>query len=175
MVRLWRILLIAVFAALLIVGGYDRILMIQWVGGTDLEVEFLLREAGTENPIPGVRVEIKEFQSEDGFYEERDKRAIVLSSDGRGVARKECRNSMCFGTRSGLGFTDTFAVHLPWWWFRVVAPGFESSEWLDLHEFEFRNRAQRTSSGKAKWSVLVSLHRKPIVTETSPADDAAAK
>lgn len=163
MVRLRWILLVAVVAMPLLVWGYDLIQTIQWVGSTDLEVEFVLREVGTGNPIPGARVEI---QSEGGFYEERDKQAFALSADTQGMARKECRNSMCFGTRSGLRFTDTFAVHLPWWRFRVSAPGFESSEWIDLDVFEFRRRAHRTSPGKAKLRVAVSLHRKPAEQAT---------
>jgi hypothetical protein len=159
-------MLVAVVAVPLLVWGYDLIQSIQWVGGTDLEVEFVLRETGSGNPIPSARVEV---QSEGGFYEERGKQAFVLSADTGGVARKECRNSMCFGTRSGLGFTDTFAVHLPWWRFRVSAPGFESSAWMDLDVFEFRRRAHRTGPGKAKLSVAVSLHRR-LAEPVPPAD-----
>jgi hypothetical protein len=166
MTRLWWTMLVAVVAVPLLVWGYDLILTIQWVGGIDLEVEFVISEAGTRHPIPSARVEV---QSEGGFYEERDKQAFVLSADTDGVAREECRDSMCFGTRSGMRFTDTFAVHLPWWRFRVSSPGFESSEWVDLNVCEFRRRVHRTSPGKAKLSVAISLHRKPAEPET-PAD-----
>src|SRR5436190_1799331 len=59
----------------------------------------------------GARVEV---QSEGGFYDERERREFVLIADDDGVARKDCRNSMCFGTQSRLRLTDTYVVHLPW-------------------------------------------------------------
>jgi hypothetical protein len=144
---------------LLLVWGWDVVQTRWWVGSTDLEVEFVIVTADTGQPVPGARIEIR---SEGGFYEGRETREFVLLTDGSGVARKECRNNMCCGTRSGLGFTDTFSVHLPWWQFRVSATGFESSEWVYLLDVvRDRQRADRIGPGKAKLVVPVSLQKKP--------------
>lgn len=156
--RWWQWLLMVITALPVLAWGWDRVQMIDWVGRTDLEVVFMLTEVGSRTPIPGARVEV---QSEGGFYEERDPQEFILAADADGVAHKECRHRMCFGTRSGLGFTDTFGVHLPWWRFRASAPGFEPSAWADLDVGEYQRRAHRTGPGKAQVVVPVVLHRRP--------------
>ncbi len=154
--RWWKWLLLIVCMGPLLIWGYDRMLMIGWVGGTDLEVEFAVTDADSGSPVPGARVEV---QSEGGFYEERDKREFVLIADASGLARKECRNSMCFGTSSGLLFTDTYVVHLPWWLFRTVAPGYSPSEWVELDVLEYVRQVKRSGHGRDKLVVHVSLHK----------------
>src|SRR6516164_5441944 len=140
MARRWRRrLLIAAIALPLLVWGFDRVQRIYWVGSTDLEVAFAVTDAATSSPIPGARIEV---QSEGGFYEERDKQEFVLVCDVSGVARKVWRKSMCSGKQSGLLFTNTFAVPLPWWRFRVSAPGFQPSEWVDLNAVEYIRQVQ---------------------------------
>src|SRR5262245_23622374 len=124
----WKCLLPLPLVALLALG-FDRLQMIAWVGSTDLEVEFAIPETGTGQPVPSASVEV---ESDGGFYEEREPQQFELSADADGVARKECRDSMCFGDQSGLRFTDTFVVHLPWWRFRVSAAGYQPSEWVEL-------------------------------------------
>jgi hypothetical protein len=154
--RWWKWLLLAVFALPLLVWGYDRLMIIYWVGGTDLEVEFAVAATSSGDPVPGVRVEV---QSEGGFYEEGDKQEFTLVAEADGVARKQCRNSMCFGTRSGLGFTDTYVVHLPWWRFRVTAAGYEPSDWVYLDVPEYVRQVQRAGPRRAKLVVPVSLRK----------------
>jgi hypothetical protein len=101
--------------------------------------------------------------SEGGFYEERAKQDFVLTADDQGLARKECRNSMSFGTRSALGFTNTFVVHLPFWWYRGMTDGFEPGEWSDIDQLPLRRQVQRAGPGRSTLVVPVLLHRK--VTE----------
>ena len=91
-------------------------------------------------PVPGARVEV---QSEGGLYEERDKQEFVLVAGADGLARRECLHSMCFGTRSGLGFTNTFVVHLPWWRYRVVSEHYGPTEWSDLDVPDQRRQVRR--------------------------------
>ena len=141
MVRRWWMWLLGVGLVPLLLWVCDSAQGISWVGSTDLAVEFMVTELGSGNPISGARVEI---QSEGGFYEEPEKGEFVLSADKNGVARKECRNNMCCGTRSGLRFTDTFSVHMPWWLYRVSAPGFQSSEWAGINMSAVRYPAHRT-------------------------------
>jgi hypothetical protein len=147
-----------VFVTFVSLWVYDRVRAIVWVGSTDLEIVFAVTDAAKGEPIPGARVEVR---SEGGRYEEdgvsqRDhKQEFVLVAGADGVARKECRNCMCFGRRSGLGFTDTFAVHLPFWEYRVVAEGYEPSEWADLEVS--RGQEQRLDGGKSRLVVRVPL------------------
>ena len=152
---LW--LLLAACVTPLLVWGYDRAYMIMWVGSTDLTVEFAVTDADTDHPIPGARVEI---DSQGGFYEERDKQIFALVADEGGVARKECRESMCFGTQSALRFTDTYVVHMPFWYFRVVAEGYEPTEWEYIDDTELVRKVQRTGPRKARLVVPVSLHKR---------------
>jgi hypothetical protein len=159
MARRWRIrLLVAAVALPLLVWGFDRVWTISWVGSTDLEVAFAVTDAATGGPVPGARVEV---QSDGGFYEERDKQEFTLVAGADGLARKECRDSMSFGTQSGLRFTNTFAVHLPWWRYRVVAERYNPTEWAHLDVSELRRQVQRAGPGKAKLIVPVSLQQTP--------------
>jgi hypothetical protein len=155
--RWWKPVLIGVIAAPLLAWGCDRVYMIHWVGTTDLEVVLTVTDAATGAPVPRARVEV---QSEGGFYEERDKQEFVLIAGADGVANKECRRSMCFGTQSGLRFTNTYVVHLPWWRFRVVAEGYESGEWTELDVPEHIRQARQAGPGKAKLVVPVTLQKR---------------
>jgi hypothetical protein len=142
----------------LLVLWFDRSQTIAWVGFNDLEVVFVVTDARTGAPVPGARVEV---HSEGGLYEERDPQDFVLTADGAGEARKVCRNSMCFGTQSWLRRTDTYAVHLPDWYFRVSAPGYQAAESVYLDTIGFRRLARRAGPGKAQLVVRVPLERTP--------------
>jgi hypothetical protein len=158
MTRRWLNWLLAVGLVALLVWGCDRVLLKDWVGFTDLEVAFAVTDAHTDRLIARARVEI---QSEGGFSEERGKQEFVLLADAGGVARKDCRSSMCFGTLSGLGFTNTYRVHLPWWRFRVYAPGYQTTEWVHLDVPQYGQEVERVGSGKAKLVVRVPLQKSP--------------
>src|SRR5262245_10689499 len=132
--------------------------MTYWVGSTDLEVEFAITDAAIGTPVPGARVEI--HQAEGGFYLDRDEREFALVSGSDGLASQECRESMCFGTKSRLRITNTFVVHLPSWRFRVVADGYEPGEWTNLDVPQYIREARRAGPGKAKLVVPVPLHKR---------------
>jgi hypothetical protein len=164
--RWWKWLVIGVIVMPLLVWGYDRVQMIMWVGSTDLEVEFAISDAVTGLPIRGARTEIQ--QDEGGFYEDKDQKKFVLVSNDDGLASKECRNSMCVGTRSGLGFTDTFVVHLPYWRFRVVAENYKPGQWTDLDVPQYIRQVRPAGTRKARLVVLVSLekgHAEPVAAD----------
>jgi hypothetical protein len=55
--RKW--LLLITFTVPLLVWGFDRLLLIYWVGRTDLEVEFAVGDAASGAPIPGAQVEVQ--------------------------------------------------------------------------------------------------------------------
>jgi len=146
--------LIAAIALLLLAWGYDRVLTIYWVGSTNLEVEFAVTDLVTGSPIPGAQIEV---QSEGGFYEEPEQQEFVLVAGADGVVSKQCRDNMCFGTQSGFRFTDTFAVHLPFWRYRVLADGYPPTDWADIDVLEFRRKVRRVGPGRTKLAVPLSL------------------
>jgi hypothetical protein len=123
---------------------------IKWVGGTDLEIEFVVADAETAQPIPGATIHIR--AEEGGFCKERDKQEFTLKTDAEGRVRRLCEDCMCFGT-SGP-FTDTFAVHLPYWQFQVSAAGYTDSDWIDIDTF--RGLARRGQHGIDPARLLVS-------------------
>jgi hypothetical protein len=151
----WGVLAIALIP--LLVWGFDRLPIMHWLGHTDLTVEFMIASQDTGQPIPGARIDIRQYDPE-------DKEDFVLHADLNGMAGCECPNSTCFGTRSALGFTDSFTVRLPYWCFRVSASGFESSNWIDFHVEELHRRVQRVGPGKTKLVVPVSLPTKPGIS-----------
>jgi hypothetical protein len=122
-----------------------------WVGDTDLEVVFAVTDAATGVGIAGAAVEV---QSEGGFYEGPDEREFALTTDRKGIARRVCRKNMCYGTRSGLGLTHSFAGHLPEWRFRVVAEGYEPGARSELITPENHPRVRRVVVRRAR--LLVS-------------------
>jgi len=138
--------------------------MICWVGSTDLIVEFAISEAVAGSPVQGARVEVK---SEGGLYAENFEQVFELVTDADGAARNECLRRMCCGTTSGLGITNTYSVHLPWWRFRVVAMGYESTDWADLNVHEMQQNVRRLGPGKARLVVPVMLRK------SSPSSDEA--
>ena len=105
--------------------------------------------------------------SEGGLYEEREPRDFRLVAGPDGQASHLCRESMCFGT-GGL-FTDSFAVHRPWWRFRVSAPGYEAMELADLDVPEYQRAAKRAGPHRAKLVVPICL-RKHQAQPNAPAD-----
>ncbi|CAN5356349.1 hypothetical protein BH11PLA2_BH11PLA2_19910 [soil metagenome] len=157
MLRLrWKFCLVAgLFAVVLVFLTMATVQKVRWVGHTDLEVEFVVTDATTGVPVPKAEIDI---HSEGGFYEERELRDFKLVAGQDGRVSYLCRNSMCFGT-SGH-FTDTFAVHLPWWSFRVIADGYEPGDLTELDELEYRQQARRDDPGKAKLLVPVTLRKK---------------
>jgi hypothetical protein len=147
-------LVAGLIAALLGLLALPALATTRWVGSTDLEVEFVATDATTGQPVPGAEVEV---WSGGGFYEEREPREFRLAADPDGRAAYVCRGSMCFGTSSL--FTDTYCVHLPHWWFRVSAPGYEATEPIDLDVLEYRRAVRKVGPRGAKLVVPVSLRK----------------
>lgn len=149
-------LLVAALAVPLLAWGYDRLMMIYWVGSADLTIEFVVTDQVTGQPVPVGRVEVK---SDGGLYAEDFKQEFILEADAGGVARKECPRCMSFGTQSGLRYTDTYIVHLPEWRFRTTADGYEPGEWEFLDAPEHVRRVHRVGPGRAALTMPVALRK----------------
>ena len=156
MARAWLIPVLVVGMVSLGILGYDRRQGIYWVGATDLEIEFVVTDSATGQPVDAAEIAVV---SEGGLYREREEKQFRLVTDQEGSVRRTCHHSMCFGKQSGLRFTDTYGIHLPWWSFQVCAPGYESTDWRYLEPQEFEHRVQRTGSGRARLVVEVALQR----------------
>jgi hypothetical protein len=135
---------------------YDRFQRICWVGDTDLTIEFVVSDLDSANPIPKAKIHI---HSEGGFYKKRDEKDFVLITDEEGKVEKVCRDSMCFGTQSGLKFTDTYVVHLPWWQYRVSAEGYTTTNLIELDVMELVRQVQRIGPGQSKLVVRIPLQK----------------
>jgi hypothetical protein len=158
MIIRWWLWLCVIGAVPLAVWGYDRMGMIAWVGGTDLEIVFVFTDADTGEPIQGVKLQV---HSEGGFYKESEseEKEFNLVTDETGTVRRVCHNSMCYGERSSLGFTDTFGVHLPWWFVSPSAPEYEPGEQFFLADGSYQRRVQRIAPGRTRLMVPVALRR----------------
>lgn len=131
----WVVLLLFVAVALISLSVEQRI---HWVGSTDLEIEFMVTDAATNEPIPEATIQI---HSEGGLYAERGRQDFVLITGEAGQARRLCKDCMCFGT-SGRNI-HTFFVHLPEWYYHVIARGYAPSEVTELDIPENVGRVQR--------------------------------
>ena len=154
--RRWKLLLIGITTLPLLAWGYDRLVAIHWVGHTDLEIEFIVVAESTAEPIEGATIQIR---SEGGLNDEREPKRFALTTDPDGVSRRTCTGCMCFGTQSGLRFTNTFVVHIPWWYYQVSAEGFESTGEVSLDMIQNGRNIHRLGGGKSKLTVRLVLKK----------------
>jgi hypothetical protein len=127
---------------------------VHWVGHTQLEVEFVVTEAGGGQPVEGATITIR--TEEGGFCRWERGKKLVLVTDADGRAKKRC-TCMCFGS-SGWR-TNTFGIHLPDWWVAVAAPGFRSSQETPLGVIVGYPFDVRRGEGCAYLMVALELHK----------------
>ena len=127
-----------------------------WVGRSDLELRFVVTDAGSGEPVADATIEIA---SKGGFYDEQDSREFVLEAGADGVASTVCSNSTSFGQTSWLGFSDTFSVHLPFWRYRGDVEGYEPGGWAELNVPEYRRQVEKLASNESRLTVSVPLVR----------------
>jgi hypothetical protein len=97
-----------------------------WVGHTDLEVEFVVRDAATGQPVPGATLQV---HSEGGLWAKRERQDFTLVADPAGSVKRLCKDCLC--------------VHLPWWVYQAKAPGYRPSALLELDVSENVRQVQR--------------------------------
>jgi hypothetical protein len=111
---------------------------IYWVGATDLEIECVVIDAITGQPIKQASIHV---ESEGGFCAESEKGDFVLITDANGSAKRLVKECMSYGT-SGWNI-DTYFVHLPWWRYQVKAEGYSPTDWRGLDVPENMSRVKR--------------------------------
>lgn len=111
----------------------DRRDGLRWVGSTDLEVQFLVTNAQTEEPIPDAVIDI---DSEGGFYEGgRESKRFQLITRPDGLVIFECPDNRCVGSESGCGWRSSRYVYPPSWRFKVTANGYAEKDWELIHDY----------------------------------------
>lgn len=160
MARRWSICLFTISLLLglaLLAWGFDRSQTIKWVGSTNLEVEFRITSAESDQPIRGARIQVL---SHGGFYDDGEAEGpFELQTDAAGMAGRHLRNNMCIGTVSGLRFTNTYHVYVPTWRLRVSAAGYEPSAWVDLNA-EYRGKVQHEGPQRDRLTIRILLQKK---------------
>lgn len=146
--------LIAIAIALLI----PFVQSAKWVGHTHLEVCFLVVDAETDRPIPNATVHIRAERG--GFCEDRQPRQFTLTTDASGFAKHMCQSCMCFGSQGIV--EDTYAVHLPWWWFHATADGYSGTAPTHLASPDYQGLVQR---GRPFATIVVPIGLRRIATE----------
>ncbi len=134
---------------------------VYWVGGRDLEVTFIVMDADTDQPIVGAEIDIPK-QEQLGFCSDCEG-PFKLVTDAQGMSRRVCKNCMCYGYSGGQPWfrrKETFGSHTPDWAFQVSSPGYRRSEWISLHEQEFRRTIKRGDQF-ATMEVSIKAHRLP--------------
>jgi hypothetical protein len=97
MARVYPIL--ACLAIFLLLGSvaflFDRSVVAKGVGGTNLDIDFVVEDEQTKQPVPEARIEVN---SEGGFYDGADKEIgkLDLKADAAGMAHREFRGRVVY-------------------------------------------------------------------------------
>ena len=123
-----------------------------WSGHTDLEVQFLVTDFETGQPIPHATVHIVELEEGPADVQPA---SFSLTTDQNGDARRMLKNCS-WGGRSGL-LEDTFSVYLPYWMYHASSAGYANSQDSLLHQPEIASTVKR---GPPFATVLVPIQIK---------------
>jgi hypothetical protein len=145
------IVAIAVGTILLGIAGTVRVL--EGHGQTEVEVEFLVTDAETGEPIPGAPVDVRGPEVEPDGSQEGE---VRLVTDEAGMARRRCRCAW-YGERGWL--RSSFTIVLPGWVFRASAPGYEPGP--EMRFTEEQGRQSRRQGSSRAFTVPIPLHKLP--------------
>jgi hypothetical protein len=146
------LLIVAIAVATILLGIAGTVRVLEGHGQTEVEVEFLVTDADTEQPIPGATVEVRGPGVEEG--EQSQGGEVRLVTDEAGVARRRCRCTW-YGERGWL--RSTFTLLLPGWQFRASAPGYDPSQ--EMHFTEDQGHRSRRQNGSRAFAVPIHLHK----------------
>jgi hypothetical protein len=108
-----------ILLALTVWIGINAVTKQVWVGGTDLEIEFVVKNARNGEPIPGAELML---QSPQFGNPDAKPNILVLTTDRVGRYHWFEKGTGCTGTSSW--WQETRNVHLPEWYYWVSAPGY---------------------------------------------------
>jgi hypothetical protein len=139
--RRWRWFTVAAVGLLSLFFLLSSLRTIAWVGSKDLEVEFVVSDAGTGQPIPGALVRFYNPHPSGLCGGEYREAQFSRVADGDGRITLFCRECMCSGQQNW--HRDTFAIHVPAWYILVSATGYEASELAELDGLRRQSQLQR--------------------------------
>lgn len=152
--------MIGLLAVPLLVMLVDRCYQFMWIGNYDLEVVFVVTDAGTGLPVPEANVEIQDFGGDYQGGNHDSRIEYVLSTDPQGTVTRMCPRNTCIGTDSLLGLSSTFDACLPSWRVRATAAGYEPGEWVKIGGIGQNHQARRQSR-TAKLTINLPLRKSP--------------
>jgi hypothetical protein len=148
------LLIVAIAVGTILLGIAGTIRVLEGHGQTVVEVEFLVTDAETGEPIPNATVEVRGqvAETDDGAQEGE----VRLATDASGMARYHCRCTW-YGERGWL--KSSFLLLLPGWLFQASAPGYEPSQEMKFtHE---QGRQSRRHNGGHAFTVPIPLQKTP--------------
>jgi hypothetical protein len=132
---------------------------IHWVRFRDLEITFRFLDADSNEPVQGAKVNV--LHSWPAPCQEDQKPPLCLDAGDDGAVRYLAKQCMCFGTEGGWGPTrkDTFESHIPSWLLTVEAPGYTTTDPVELETLRTGHRMER---GKEKdlLEIVVKLEKR---------------
>ena len=149
----WKWLAGAAVGLLLLYLALSSVQTIAWVGSKDLEVEFVIADAGTGRPVPGAAVQFYNPHPSSLCGEEYREAEFRRSADEGGRVRLLCRQCMCSGHKNW--YEDTFSIHLPEWYFVVTAAvglsaAVQLGRQLEANAVDVRDLARRLGDAGAE-------------------------
>lgn len=100
-----------------------------WVGVSDLEIECIVTDAETGQPIPGAVVDVE--QAKGGFLScDCKEEKFSLTMDANGSVKRMYER--CTTTGTERFFMSSFHIRPPEWNYRAIAQGYTPSEWNEL-------------------------------------------
>jgi hypothetical protein len=139
-----------------------------WVGNKDLEITFFVEDADTRQPMQAAKIEV--LQEDGNWCSDRGQVPLSMVTDANGIAKHLSKNCMCYGVHgwSWSGRLNTFAIHIPGWIIRIVAPGYEPCEFLDLRAPEYHRLVER---GKEIATLRVETKLRKVRADKEPKAD----
>jgi hypothetical protein len=143
----------AVIAICIVV--YDRVIVTLGYCVGELDVEFVVVDSISGQPIPGARIEVESFD----YFEPRkepNKATLFVGNDGKvqhpfGETAYSCHES-------GLGISEWISVPEPSWRLKVCAPGYQEAAVSGREPAKPTSKPMRTGPRKVKLTKTIELH-----------------
>jgi hypothetical protein len=138
----------------------DRSVVTKGVGFTNLDVDFVVKDEITNEPVNLARIEII---SDGGFYDgaRNVTGKMDLEADATGLANRRLRGVMFTDSESRLGITRSYHVRIPYWRVRATATGYHDGPWIDLTE-QYTGKTQHEGPQFDRLTVRIPLKKESI-------------
>ena len=127
-----------------------------FVGSTQLELEILLKDADTHQPLSEAALQVLGYPAPENSKQlGRDAYSIRAAADG------SVKFQMACGTTGHIsGFERSWHVNPPYWSIRGVAPGYFSEDWNSLYNIVEEALPVQSLDGITRVTVVLPLRKK---------------